>query len=165
VRPRARYGIAQTLPTARRIVDISAAVARAPARPALQSMFCNRSSEKASMHKYSKTLGRAAAVALSAASLAFAAHAQVTTTPATTPPAAAPLTRMQATMDRDEFLRTNKWDPLRSGWRPMGGTPRDLNALSRAQVKSDTVNFMRTHRFDEPTQTWVEKLSAPVPKS
>jgi hypothetical protein len=64
---------------------------------------------------------------------------------ATSPPAAA-ATRSEMRMERDEFLKTHKYDEATSDWIP--NTPFKSES-SRADVKTARDRFLSTNRWDE----------------
>ncbi len=66
--------------------------------------------------------------------------AQTTSKPST------PATRAEVRMERDEFLKTHKYDETNSDWTP--NTP-FKSEYSRADVKVARDKFLSTHRWDE----------------
>jgi hypothetical protein len=69
-----------------------------------------------------------------------AVYAQTTSKPAV------PATRSEVRMDRDEFLKTHKYDEVNSDWTP--NTPFKSES-SRADVKMARDKFLSTNRWDE----------------
>ena len=96
------------------------------------------------------------ALSLLIGSVAFNTHAA---TAAAGDPAASP-TRNQVRMERDEFLRNNKWDESAGGWRPLKAAPRDIGGMSREQVRAKARSVMRTHTWDEATEAWLARATA-----
>jgi hypothetical protein len=86
--------------------------------------------------------------------MAGAVQAQMAT-PSTPTPRGEPASRIQIKMERDEFLRNNRWTN-QGGWMPRQ-TPANASTMSRAQMRADTARFKQTHEWDEVSATWKEK--------
>lgn len=111
------------------------------------------------MHKTPKHLAGMAILAATAG-LAYIAPAAAQTSPmmqvaapATTPDAA-PLTRMQARMDRDEFLKTHRWDPVSDTWSLRQGIEPPVGVKTRAEVKAERDEFLRNNKWDDARSGW-----------
>jgi hypothetical protein len=68
---------------------------------------------------------------------------------------AASPTRAQVKMEREEFLKTHRWDAGAENWvmKPEFEAPGDLK--SRAEVKAAREEFLRNTRWDPATTAWV----------
>ena len=75
-------------------------------------------------------------------------HAQTTTTPT-------PLTREQVKMDRDEFMKTHRYDPVTENWMLKSGFEAPMGVTSRSEVKAERDEFLRKHRYDVADNQWV----------
>ena len=75
--------------------------------------------------------------------------------------ASAPATRVQIKMDRDEFIRSHRYDIATDTWTLLPGYEAPVGVKSREQVKAERDTFLRTHRFDEATGDWVAVGTAP----
>ena len=74
--------------------------------------------------------------------------------------AGASVTRAQVKMERDEFLKTHRWDDTHSAWVSVKDKPRQMSTLTRAHENAETRQFVRTHRWDDVTGAWVEQSPA-----
>jgi len=63
-------------------------------------------------------------------------------------------TRQQVKMERDEFLKTHRWDEASEEWMLKSGVEPPVGVKSRAEVKAERDSFLRTHRWEEPSGTW-----------
>jgi hypothetical protein len=91
---------------------------------------------------------------LSAAILALAGHpsqAQQATSSATP----APLTRAQVKMERDEFIKTHRWDEASESWVLKQGVEPPAPMKGRAEVLKGRDDFLKNNRFDATTGSWV----------
>jgi len=70
-------------------------------------------------------------------------------------------TRQQAKMERDEFLRTHRWDGVSETWVLKSNVEVPKGVASRAQVKSDRDAFLSKNRWDPVTETWKPVLGEP----
>ena len=89
---------------------------------------------------------------------AGAAHAQNAGSAAE---AAAPLTREQVKRDRDEFLRTHRWDTSTDNWVLKSGVEAPTGVKSRAEVKAERDEFLRNNRWNEARSEWEPLHEAP----
>lgn len=80
---------------------------------------------------------------------------------AQTPAAAAPLTRAQVKMEREEFMRTHRWHEATQTWMLRDGVEPPAGVKTRAEVKAERDAFVRTHRWDERVSGWVPREPAP----
>jgi hypothetical protein len=62
---------------------------------------------------------------------------------------AAPAPRAQVKMDRDEFLRTHRWDPLSDVWSLNPGMAPPAGVMPRADVMAARETYLSTHRWDD----------------
>lgn len=74
---------------------------------------------------------------------------------------AAPMTREQVKMERDEFLRTHRWDTATDNWVMKPDIEAPTGMKSRAEVKAERDEFMRNHRWDPTSDNWVSLDKAP----
>ncbi|MGA8783933.1 MAG: hypothetical protein WB542_01290 [Polaromonas sp.] len=74
---------------------------------------------------------------------------------------AAPMTREQVKMERDEFLRTHRWDAATDNWVMKPGIEAPAGMKSRAEVKAERDEFMRNHRWDQASDNWVPMDKTP----
>jgi hypothetical protein len=91
---------------------------------------------------------------LSVAMMALAptAYAQTATPPA------APASRMEIRMERDEFLKMHRYDDTNGEW--MTNTP-STSDLSRSEVKAERDKYLRTNRWNEATDSFTPMSGAP----
>ena len=77
--------------------------------------------------------------------------------------AAAPMTRQQVKMERDEFLKLHRYDAANEEWilRPNIDPPAGMK--TRAQVRAEKDEFLKANKFDSVTETWLPLKG--VPKS
>ena len=85
------------------------------------------------------------------------AQAQGTSDTAT----AAPLTRDQVKMERDEFLRTHQWDAVSENWVLKKGMEAPAGVKARAEVKAERDTFMRNNRWNPVTSDWEPLTKGP----
>jgi hypothetical protein len=104
--------------------------------------------------KQSPKLARAAAIALvfSTAALSLPSFAQAV---------AAPVTRQQIKMERDEFLKTHRWDEYTETWQMKSGVEPPASIKSRAEVKAARDVFLRNHKWDSTAGGWLPLGAAP----
>ena len=76
---------------------------------------------------------------------------------------AAPMTRQQVKMERDEFLKLHRYDAGTEEWvlRPNIDPPAGMK--TRAQVRAEKDEFLKANKFDSVTETWLPRQG--VPKS
>ena len=91
---------------------------------------------------------------LSATILALAGH-YAQAQPAASTTAAAPTTRAQVKMERDEFIKSHRWDATSETWvlKPEFEPPADMKG--RAQVRQERDDFLKNHRWDAVSEEWV----------
>jgi hypothetical protein len=65
------------------------------------------------------------------------------------------LTREQVKMERDEFIRTHRYDAARDNWVLKEEFEPPASMKTRAQVKAEREAFLKTHRYVSRTDTWV----------
>jgi hypothetical protein len=65
-------------------------------------------------------------------------------------------TRAEVKAERDEFLRTHRYDQTSDAW-VAAETPRNMSTMTRAQVRDETRQFLRTHQWDDNASAWVAK--------
>jgi hypothetical protein len=97
---------------------------------------------------------RPLALMLSATILAFAGHHSQAQQAASTAATAA-TTRAQVKMERDDFVKSHRWDPASETWilRPEFEPPAGMK--SRAEVRRDRDEFLKKNKWDAATETWV----------
>ena len=74
---------------------------------------------------------------------------------------AAPLTREQVKMDRDEFMRMHRWDATSDNWVLKSDIEAPAGMKSRAEVKAQREEFMRNNRWNQATEHWEPMNNAP----
>ena len=94
---------------------------------------------------------------------AGAVHAQSTEEKATMPMSSAsmPMMREDVKRDRDEFLRTYRWDEETSDWVRKDGRMSPAGTKSRAQVKAERDEFLRNNKYDINNDAWVALKGTP----
>lgn len=70
-------------------------------------------------------------------------------------PAAMPLTREQVKRERDEFIRTHRYDTASENWVLKEGMEPPKSMKTRAEVKAERDAFLRSHRYDQASEMWV----------
>jgi hypothetical protein len=76
-------------------------------------------------------------------------------------PAATPITRAQVKMERDEFLRTHKYDVVTETWTLNPGIEAPAGVKTRAEIKAERDDFLKTHRYDVVNEQWVPVEGTP----
>ena len=71
------------------------------------------------------------------------------------------LTRAQVKMERDEFIKTHRYDPVTENWVLKKEYEPPGSMMSRAQVKAERDEFLRTHRYDTTLEYWVPLKGEP----
>ena len=66
-----------------------------------------------------------------------------------------PLTREQVKMERNEFLKTHRWDYTTDNWVLKSGVEPPMGMKSRAEVIAERDEFLRTHRWDLASDSWL----------
>jgi hypothetical protein len=74
---------------------------------------------------------------------------------------AAPMTRQQIKMERDEFLKLHRYDAANEEWilRPNIDPPAGMK--TRAQVRAERDEFLKAHKFDSATESWLPLKGEP----
>jgi hypothetical protein len=85
-------------------------------------------------------------------------HAQTTASPA-------PLTREQIKMERDEFVRTHRYDPHTENWVMKPGFEAPTGVKTREQVRAERDEFLRNNRFDYVSGSWIPLKGSTGPES
>jgi hypothetical protein len=63
-------------------------------------------------------------------------------------------TRLQVKMERDEFLKSHRWDHVNGEWVLKGDVMPPTGVKSREQIKTERDTFLRAHRWDRE-KGWV----------
>jgi hypothetical protein len=91
---------------------------------------------------------------LSAAILALAGHpSQAQQSPSTPAPAA--MTRAQVKMERDEFIKTHRWDAGNETWVLKQGIEPPGSMKGRAEVRQERDEFLKNNRWDASANSWI----------
>ena len=69
--------------------------------------------------------------------------------------------RTQVKMERDEFLKTHRWDAPTDLWMLRAGVEPPAGVLSRTEVKAARDTFLSNNRWDESRGGWVRLRAAP----
>jgi hypothetical protein len=69
--------------------------------------------------------------------------------------------RAEVKMDRDEFLKTHRWDSLEDNWVMMSEYEAPAGVKSRAEITAARDEFMRNNRWDETRSAWVSLKGKP----
>ena len=93
--------------------------------------------------------------------LLFASNATLVNAQSDTEKAEMPLTREQVKRDRDEFIKTHRWDTVTDNWVLKSGVEPPTGMKSRAEVKAERDEFLRTHRYDQNMDAWVPIQETP----
>jgi len=64
-------------------------------------------------------------------------------------------TRQQVKTERDEFLKTHRWDGLTETWVLKKGVEPPAGVRSRADLKAERDKFLSLNRWDDIKGTWV----------
>jgi hypothetical protein len=75
--------------------------------------------------------------------------------------AAAPLTRAQVKMERDEFLKSHTYDSATETWVVKKGYEAPAGMKTRAEIKAERDEFLRNNRYDSGTETWIPLKAQP----
>jgi hypothetical protein len=73
----------------------------------------------------------------------------------------APATRMQIKMERDEFLKTHRWDEYSETWLLKSGVEPPGSVKSRAEVKAARDVFLRNNKWDSTAGGWLPLKATP----
>jgi hypothetical protein len=71
------------------------------------------------------------------------------------------MTREQVKKERDEFIKTHRYDPISENWVLKEGVESPAGMKTRAQVKAERDEFIKTHKYDEVADAWVSLKGAP----
>lgn len=74
---------------------------------------------------------------------------------------AAPMAREQVKMERDEFMRTHRWDPINDNWVLKSEVEAPAGMKSRVEIKAERDEFLRNHRWDPVSENWMPLAKAP----
>jgi len=96
---------------------------------------------------------------LSVAILALAGHSSQAQQ-AKSSAASVPLTRAQVKMDRDEFIKSHRWDEPSETWVLKQGFEPPAPMKGRAEVRKERDEFLSKNRWDAATGNWIP-LSQP----
>ncbi|MBC7716168.1 MAG: hypothetical protein H7143_04470 [Pseudorhodobacter sp.] len=102
-----------------------------------------------------------AAYLLGALPLAVAICTSTLSLPAQSQATDAPVTRMQIKMERDEFLKTHRWDEYGETWMLKSGVEPPANVKSRAEVKAARDAFLRNNKWDPTAGGWLPLKATP----
>ncbi len=69
--------------------------------------------------------------------------------------AEASLTREQVKIERDEFLKSHRWDPVDDNWVLKPGFEAPAGFKSREEVKAERDVFLKNNHWDSVSSTWV----------
>lgn len=75
--------------------------------------------------------------------------------------AAQALTREQVKKERDEFIKTHRYDSETDNWILRKEYEPPANMKTRAQVKAERDEFIKTHRYDPATESWMPLKGEP----
>lgn len=70
-------------------------------------------------------------------------------------------TRTQIKMERDEFLKTHRFDAGTDTWMVTEGADAPAGVKTRTEIKSERDEFLRNNRWDEARSTWVPLKGKP----
>ncbi|MCW7538555.1 hypothetical protein OOT46_11950 [Aquabacterium sp. A7-Y] len=73
--------------------------------------------------------------------------------------------RVQVKMERDEFLRTHRWDDASATWVLKSGVEPPQGVKSRAEMKAERDEFLKGHRWDDRSSSWKPIGGSPPPTS
>lgn len=65
------------------------------------------------------------------------------------------LTREQIKKERDEFIKTHRYDSETDNWVLRKEYEPPASMKTRAQVKAERDEFIKTHKYDYATDSWV----------
>jgi hypothetical protein len=107
--------------------------------------------------KHGQVLSVLVGILLATSNLAQAQTAAVATQGA--------MSREQVKMERDEFLKTHRYDSVTDNWVLKQEFEAPVGVKSRDQVKAERTEFLRNNHFDDNTSTWVPVKGSAVPAS
>jgi hypothetical protein len=93
--------------------------------------------------------------------LSLASSAALVNAQGTTDKQEAAPTRSQIKMERDEFLRTHRWEEGTELWALKSGIEPPTGVKSRREVTAVRDDFLRNNRWDESSGRWVSLEGAP----
>lgn len=70
-------------------------------------------------------------------------------------------TREQIKMERDEFIKTHRWDEVSSNWVLNSGYEPPVGMKSRAEVEAERDEFLRNNKYDMRVNDWVPLKTQP----
>ncbi len=127
-----------------------------PDRPATQRFAAPVQRKKARLTAY-----RLQAASLVAGLFFALAGGVVQAQGASDPAAAAPLAREQVKMERDEFIRTHRWDAVSENWVMKEGMEAPAGVKMRAEVKAERDEFLRNNRWNPVSDQWEPLTKGP----
>ena len=71
------------------------------------------------------------------------------------------LTRAQVVMERNEFMRTHKYDSNHETWVLKPGFEPPDSMKTRAQVRAERDEFMKNNRYDTTSERWLPLKGEP----
>ena len=74
---------------------------------------------------------------------------------------AAPLTRAQVKIEREEYMRTHKYDSNQDTWVLKPGFEPPGSMKTRAQVRAEREEFFKNNRYDQDHERWVPLKGEP----
>ena len=74
---------------------------------------------------------------------------------------AKPLSRAQVIMERNEFMRTHKYDSDHETWVLKPGFEPPAGIKTRAQVRAERDEFFKNNRYDQDHERWVPLKGEP----
>jgi hypothetical protein len=77
----------------------------------------------------------------------------------TTTDAASP-TRARVKMDRDDFLKSHRWDAGMGDWVLKPGFEAPVGVKSRAEVHAERDQFLKVNRWNADNETWISVKGA-----
>ena len=75
------------------------------------------------------------------------------------------MSREQVKMERDEFLKTHRYDSVTDNWVLKQEFEAPVGVKSRDQVKAERSEFLRNNHYDDNTSSWVPIKGGAVPPS
>ena len=69
--------------------------------------------------------------------------------------------RAQVKMERDEFLKTHRWDEATETWVLKAGVEPPQGVTSRAEIKAARDAFLRSNEWNEEKGAWVPMTGEP----
>jgi len=75
--------------------------------------------------------------------------------------AEASATRTQVKMERDEFIKTHRYDTATESWVLKSGVEPPTGMKSRAEIRAARDEFLRNNRWNAATDSWVSLKGVP----